>query len=107
MRWLVPVLVVLLVGCASPGPGFLGAERQDVTVDGLRFAVFRKQDKAQVIRLSVVTPRQQRDLLPKLLIAAMRATGCRASPWTARSGIPGDTGVATFDLDCDSPLDGA
>lgn len=78
----------------------MGAERQDLSVDGLRFAVFRKGDRAQVIRLSNVMPSQQRDLWPKLQIAAERATQCRASPRTALTGIPGDTGVTSFDLDC-------
>ena len=44
---LIPLL--LLCACASPAPGFIGAARHDVTLDGIRFAVFHKGAEAEVI----------------------------------------------------------
>ena len=52
MRMTAPLALMLaLSGCATPSPGFLAAARQDVTVDGMRFAVYPRGTEAQVIRL--------------------------------------------------------
>jgi len=95
----------LLVGCgASPAPQFFGATRHEVTLEGIRFVVYERDDRAEVIRLGYLK-RAMRTQVPALMIvAAERATGCRvAGPaqgiWRSPS-LPGDTGEARFDLDC-------
>lgn len=93
-------LLMLLSACASPAPGFLGAERHDVTMGGIRFAVFRRADEAEVIRLGYLR-RAERGVVPGLMMqAAERATGCRAIPNSMVTKIPGDTGEARIALDC-------
>ncbi|WP_199257548.1 hypothetical protein [Paracoccus binzhouensis] len=94
------LLVFLLSACASPAPQFLGATRHDITLDGIRFAVFQKPDEAEVIRLGYLT-RRERAAVPELMvIAAERTTGCRVIPNSLRSRIPGDTGEARLSLRC-------
>lgn len=100
------ILILFLAGCASPAPRFIGAERQDITLEGIRFAVFQQGTDAEVIRLGYLT-RAQRAKVPELMeIAVMRSTGCRTVPNSLRSGIPGDTGEARFSLDCDVRVPG-
>ncbi|TWI36049.1 hypothetical protein [Paracoccus sulfuroxidans] len=100
------ILILFLAGCASPAPRFIGAERQDITLEGIRFAVFQQGTDAEVIRLGYLT-RAQRAKVPELMeIAVMRSTGCRTVPNSLRSRIPGDTGEARFSLDCDVRVPG-
>lgn len=100
MRIICLLTLLILSGCASPAPGFVGATRHDVTLDGIRFAVFRKGNEAEVIRLGYLT-RRQRAPVPALMVqAAERATGCQAIAHSLRTRIPGDTGEARLALDC-------
>ena len=95
---LIPLL--LLCACASPAPGFIGAVRHDVTLDGIRFAVFHKGAEAEVIRLSYLS-RAARAPVPELMMqAAAQATGCRPVPGSLVTRIPGDTGEARVTLRC-------
>lgn len=92
---------LLLAACASPAPEFLGAERQDVTVDGIAFTVFRKGDEAEVIRRSGYLMPAERALAFALFPrAAEQATGCVAVPDSLRSRLPGDSGEAKIALRC-------
>lgn len=101
MRHRLGLLAVLsVVACASPSPDYLGTPRRDVVVDGLRFAVFRREDEAQVIRLDMVMPRDQHRVRPAMIAAAEQATGCRVRPFSERAKLPGDTGVIEVDLVC-------
>lgn len=103
MRYLALVLLVL-TGCASPAPRFFGAVRHDISLEGYRFAVFVKDDRAEVIRLGYLR-RGERDPVPALMQrAAEMASGC-AVQGPARGGwaspsLPGDTGEARFQLAC-------
>lgn len=100
MRHVIPLLLLLLSACASPAPGFMGAERQDVTLGGVRFAVFRRDSEAEVIRLGYLT-RKERAAVPELMMqAAAQATGCTAIPNSMVTKIPGDTGEARISLRC-------
>ncbi len=93
-------VLFLLTACASPAPQFFGAARREVTKGGIDFVVFRRGSAAEVVRMGYLT-RPERAAVPRLMEeAAAAATGCRVianSMWTR---IPGDTGVARFDLDC-------
>lgn len=79
----------------------MGAVRHDITLDGIRFAVFQKTTEAEVIRLGYLT-RSQRAPVPELMVTAVeRTTGCRVIPNSLRTRIPGDTGEARVALRCD------
>ena len=98
MRFL--VLLTLLSACASPAPDFFGAARHEVTRGGIDFVIFQKGSEVEVVRLGYLT-RAQRGPVPRLMAeAAAEVTGCRIIPNSMRTKIPGDTGVARFDLDC-------
>lgn len=101
MRVLLAALCLMSCG-ASPAPSFFGAARHDVVAGGVRFAVFRKGNEAEVVRLDYAS-RAQRQAVPALMQQAIRmATGCDAVPGSMRTGLPGDTGEARFDLECAS-----
>lgn len=101
MRILMILPLFLLAACASPAPGFMGAERHDITLQGIRFAVFQKATEAEVIRLGYLT-RSQRAPVPELMVAAVeQTTGCAVIPNSLRTRITGDTGEARVSLRCD------
>ncbi|WP_245873073.1 hypothetical protein [Albidovulum inexpectatum] len=93
--------MILFTGaCVSPAPDFFGAERHDLTLDGIDFVVYHKGSEVEVVRMNYL-PRAQRAHVPALMRqVAERATGCRVVPNSMRTRLPGDTGVARFDLDC-------
>lgn len=96
---IVPALL-LLAACASPSPGMFGAIRDEVTKGGIRFVVYHAGSRAEVVRMGYLT-RAERTPVPRLMEeAAAEVTGCRVIPNSMVTQIPGDTGVAWFDLDC-------
>ena len=100
MRLLLLFCLTLLSACASPAPAYFDATRHDITLQGIRFAVFHDGNSAEVIRLGYLT-RRERAGVPELMVqAAERTTGCRVIPNSLRSRIPGDTGEARVALDC-------
>lgn len=101
MRILMILPLFLLAACASPAPQFMGATRHDITLDGIRFAVFQKPNEVEVIRLGYLTRSQRAPVQELMVTAAERTTGCRVIPNSQLSRIPGDTGEARFSLRCD------
>lgn len=101
MRCLSFIPMLLLVSaCATSSPDMFGGDRHEISLDGLDFVVFRKETEAEVVRMGYLT-RPQRAGVPALMArAAALATGCRVIPDSMVTRIPGDTGVARFDLDC-------
>lgn len=101
---ILPVVLMLMACGAQPGPMFFGAERHDLTLDGIHLVVFRKEDHVEVIRLGYLS-RAGRDAVPALMErAAVQATGCMVvgpgrGMWSSPSLI-GDSGEATFELAC-------
>jgi len=94
------VLTLLLAACASPGAGFRNAARTDLTLEGMRFSVFRSGDEVQVIRLGWL-PRAERGRVPALMMrAAEQATGCRAVPGSLRHQLPGDAAEGKLRVTC-------
>lgn len=76
MRLVVPLLALLLAGCASPSPRFLGADPVTIERGGVEHRVYVAGGEAQVIRLGSTRGRSDaalRDLYEGLVIAA---TGC-------------------------------
>lgn len=92
--------LLFLAACGSPAPQFFGAARHEVTRGGIDFIVFHKGSRAEVVRMGYLT-RARRAVVPRLMEEAVESTtGCRVIPNSMRTGIPGDTGEARFDLDC-------
>lgn len=99
MKHLIPLLVLTACG-ASPAPQFFGATRHEVTLGGINFVVFQKDDRAEVVRLGYLT-RAERAKVPDLMILAVeQTTGCRVVTGSVVTGLPGDTGEARVRLDC-------
>jgi hypothetical protein len=93
--------LLLLAACgASPAPKFFGATRHDITLGGINFVVFQKDNAAEVVRLGYLT-RAGRAPVPDLMAqAAEQTTGCKVIPGSMITGLPGDTGEAKFRLNC-------
>lgn len=99
MQRLIPILL-FLSACSSPSPDFFGATRHDVTRGGIDFVIYQKADEVEVVRMGYLS-RAARAPVPRLMQEAVaEATGCRVIPGSMRTKIPGDTGVARFDLNC-------
>ncbi|WP_347139364.1 hypothetical protein [Paracoccus sp. SSK6] len=94
------VLLLLLAACATPSPRMMEAVRHDIRLQGIDFAVFHKDDRAQVVRLNFVARPQVTVIRPLMEQAAAQATGCAVIPFSDSARVPRDTGVVTFDLDC-------
>ncbi len=89
-----------LAGCASPHFTMMDSDRHEITLSGIRFVVFHKDNEAEVLRMGYLR-RRERDVVPELMAeAAARTTGCHVIPNSMSTRIPGDTGEAMFDLDC-------
>lgn len=100
MRVFVLLSLSFLAACATSSPDMLGGERHSITVDGIDFVVFHKANEAEVVRMGYLA-RSQRAQVPALMArAAGQATGCPVIANSMTTRIPGDTGVARFDLDC-------
>lgn len=96
----VMILCLSLTACATPAPQMLGSTRHQIALQGIDFVVFHKGDRAQVVRMGYLS-RRDRDHVPALMEqAAAATTGCVVIPYSMTTKIPGDTGVADFDLNC-------
>lgn len=87
-------LCLALAGCNAPGLGFSGLPAVEVTQGESRFALRRRGDEVEAVRISrEVLPRFDRVALSAAR-AAERTYGCRARAPT------GDPSVVRMTLDC-------
>ncbi len=94
------LLFLFFSACVSPAPDYFGATRHEVTRGGIDFVIFQRDDRVEVVRRGYLK-RADRAPVPRLMMeSAELATGCRVIQGSMRTTIPGDTGVAQFDLDC-------
>ncbi|MFC0199425.1 hypothetical protein [Paracoccus rhizosphaerae] len=92
--------LALTSACATPSPGFLSVPRQDVVVGGTRFAVFRRGNEAEVIRLDTL-PRAELAAIPDRMVrAAEQATGCTPIAHSFRAVGGSNSAVARVNLRC-------
>jgi len=90
------LVVLMLAGCDSPGPGFGALPGTRVTVKGSTFAVRRNGGTAQAIRLNA----ERRDGgMARGARAIELGTGCQIRPGT----LSGDPAVVYARLSCASP----
>ena len=100
MKLMIVPLMVLLVACESPAPQMFGAQKHEIVLGGIRFVVFEKAGRAEVLRMGYLR-RPERAVVPELMIDAVeRATGCRVQRDTVVTGLPGDTGEARMAISC-------
>ncbi|MBC9245726.1 hypothetical protein H4P12_03130 [Paracoccus sp. 11-3] len=93
--------LLLLSGCATPSPDMMDSVRREMTVDGMTFTVFHDFNEAEVVRMGGYMTMKERDRVPALISrAAELASGCRVIPGSMTARLPGDSGVARFELDC-------
>lgn len=93
-------LSLLLSACATSSPDMIGATRSEVSLDGVNFVVFHDGVEAEVVRMGYLS-RSDRARIPELMSQAVaQASGCRVILDSMTTRLPGDTGVARFDLDC-------
>lgn len=99
MKHLWPLLLLAACG-ASPAPKFFGATRHDITLGGINFVVFQKDNAAEVVRLGYLTRAERAPVADLMARAAEQTTGCKVIPGSMITGLPGDTGEAKFRLTC-------
>ncbi|WP_139168476.1 hypothetical protein [Mameliella alba] len=96
MRGYPCVLLLLgLVGCASAGPGFYGAEKHMRSVEGSRFSLRFRGPLVEATRTSPEWLPRFEEIARKAGIAAQIETGCRAK-W-----VEGDPAMMWIGLSCD------
>ncbi|WP_376874837.1 hypothetical protein [Albirhodobacter sp. R86504] len=104
MKHIIPFLLFLAACTATPAPQFFGAERHDITVEGVRFVVFVKEDAAEVVRMGYLARRDRGHAITLMPQAAERASGCQVRGALTGVGkspsLPGDSGEARFKLKC-------
>ena len=88
--------LVLLAACSSPSPGFMGADRASVTVEGWEIDVYRKGDEAQAIRLTFDRAADGHLMAQRGLVAVAMVTGCQK----LRALDEGDPAVVTVRVGC-------
>lgn len=94
------VFFLLLGACATPSPRMMGAVRHEITLQGMNFVVFQKDDQAEVVRMDFVVRPDRSQIHALMRQAVSQTTGCKVIPFSMTAKVPGDPGVATFDLDC-------
>ena len=87
----------LLSACASPSPQYLTAPRQTISVQGWDMDVFRRGDRAQIIRTNTAWGASKQDMQIRGIIAVEEITGCRVD----RRSPTGDAVILNVKLICD------
>lgn len=102
-RVLPVLLLASLAACgAQPAPQFFGATRHDITLQGYQFVVFKKKNRAEVIRLGYLTRAQRGPVQALMVQAAEQTTGCAVTGLAPGPALPGDTGEVRLRLSCPS-----
>ncbi len=96
MRYMMPALALLLAGCDSPHPQFMGVEPKVVTVAGSTFSVRIKGEEAEAIRTSREMVPKIGEIFPKAAAAIEIAGGC---PVVANS-LKGDSAYVRARIRC-------
>lgn len=89
-------LALLLAGCATPAPQFLGAEGRTVHAAGRDFTLFRKGNEVQIIRHGMASPAERARLLGVMPAVIEADTGCKVLP----KSLNGDAGVIRARIRC-------
>ncbi|WP_421702542.1 hypothetical protein [Aliiroseovarius sp.] len=94
-----PILLAL-TACDSPTPGMARGEKTEVTIDGSRFSVYRRDDRVEVIRTSREWLPDRTEYRAKAQMAIRQATGCKVRG----NSFDGDQAMAKARLNCSGDL---
>lgn len=95
MRVALPVLLVLtLVACDTPGPGFRGIDPVRISVGKSTFDVRVDGRRAQAIRLNMEWAPRPAAVAPRAVAAIEQVSGCRVAR------LDGDQAVILAKLEC-------
>lgn len=95
MRVALPVLLVLtLVACDTPGPGFRGIDPVRISVGESRFDVRVDGTRAQAIRVNMEWAPRPAAVAPRAVAAIEQVSGCRVAR------LDGDQAVILAKLEC-------
>lgn len=87
---------LLLAGCDSPSPRFMGLVAKQVSYEGSTFSVRHTAYEAEVIRTNADPGARRGDILRRAAVAIRRASGCAILP----RSLTGDVTVVRADLQC-------
>jgi len=90
------LFLVLLAACGSPHPAFMSAQAQVIEVQGSKFQIRIKGDKAEAIRTNFEFVPKIGDTFPKAAKAMEIASGCTVVP----NSMKGDPALMVANLDC-------
>ncbi|GAB4259284.1 MAG: hypothetical protein Kow0013_01790 [Pararhodobacter sp.] len=94
------MLILSVVGCASPDRTFWGVDPVEVVIDERRYVVYAQTDarrpRVQVIRMGYARRAEHVAILQAMRQAAVQVSGCAL----VEGSVQGDSGVLTARLDC-------
>lgn len=93
------VILIFLAACDSPGPEFMSAERSEVTVNEMRFALRRRSDRVVAIRRNFVARPDIAVIGRAAETAIEQYTGCTVLT------MQGDVAQMIAEIDCTTPPD--
>ncbi len=103
LRFLLPFAgFLLLSACDSPSPEFRHPDTRtyDITVEGARFKIHRREDWVESYRVNFESLPNVSSVLRRAKIAIEQATGC-----PIRTGsLTGDQGIQRAQLNCNKDL---
>lgn len=103
IRLLSALSALFLAACgAQPTPVMMGAQRTDVSRDGRDYAVYRKGEMVEVIRLGWAAPGEHQAIRATMIALIPEVTGCRLRETT----LTGDSGEMRGRLTCPKPRPG-
>jgi hypothetical protein len=89
------LIVTVVTGCNTGGPGFRGVAPRTAEVEGSRFILRRRSDVVEAIRTSPEWLPRLAFVARKAAIAAEDMTGCKAT-W-----VQGDPAMMLIGMSCD------
>jgi hypothetical protein len=95
MKWLIPLILLAACG-AQPSPTMMGAQRQDVVVDGRSYTVFWTPRRVEVIRLGWASNGEHQGIRATMLDLIPQVTRCRLN----ERSVSGDSGVMRAAITC-------
>ncbi len=96
MRYMMLAITLLMAGCDSPHPEFMGIKPRVVTVAGSTFSVRIRGEKAEAIRTSREMVPKIGDIFPKAVAAIEIASGCSV----LQRSVKGDSAYVRAQIVC-------
>lgn len=95
MKRLIPLILLAACG-AQPSPVMVGAQRQDVVVEGRQYTVYWTSKLVEVIRLGWASPGEHQEIRATMVKLIGDVTHCNLS----ESSLTGDSGEMRGRITC-------